>query len=175
MEGPATLTASTNSMLSHADYGKLYGWAQSSDRARVIWVKIQTAPRVPGELYRGDERRNDCDSNIGTIAIPPVPAYVTYMQKYSLTASATPQPYESAVCLAMALQRNVSGVGTITPETFGSGTYVSTNIAPNQCPCLVDAWKNPLAFSRWPVGLNLTCSPTRPIRMVCWPSRAGPA
>jgi prepilin-type N-terminal cleavage/methylation domain-containing protein len=126
------------------------------DVARVIWVKIRQKQAFPQTFF---EALNPIilGTRVGTIKVDPLPAYVNYLNKYGITTgdNANPKPYESAVCLLMALRRNVSGGGEISEDTFGVGTFISSiNVLAGrpQVPYLVDAWKNPILFCRWPLG-----------------------
>ena len=132
----------------------------------MIWVKIRQRQAFPQTFF---EALNPIIINTpnGVVTIQPLQSYVKYLNKYGITAgnAANPQPYESAICLLMALRRNISGGGEMSEDTFGVGTFVilktdpaNANMQPT--PCLVDGWKQPLLFARWPTGFaGLTSKP----------------
>ena len=124
----------------------------STDAAtqRVIYIKIRQKQAFPETFY---EALNPIV--IGATTIPAVPGYVTFLNGKGITAASvsptSPQKYESAVCLLMALKRSVSG-GNISEQDMGIASSINTTIAPGNAPCLIDGWGNPIGFSRWPQG-----------------------
>jgi hypothetical protein len=97
--------------------------------------------------------------NVPVSPVPALPSYVSYLANHGFTAAvvsaqAAPQPYESSVCLLMALQRGASGAG-IDPSQLTTGGAAG-NI--NGMPYLTDAWGRPIFFTRAPAG-NLYLNP----------------
>jgi prepilin-type N-terminal cleavage/methylation domain-containing protein len=133
--------------------------ANSVDLTRLIYIKIkqkQAFPETYAEAIGG--------FTVAGVPIPPDQGIVQELKKHGITAGSTPpQNYESAVLLLMVLKRG----GRLTDEALGANN-ISTNIAPGNVPCLIDAWGYPLAFTRWPVGnANATAGdPTDPQGML---------
>ncbi len=93
--------------------------------------------------------------------LPPLPAYVSYLNNLGITqayvsrAAYSPQPYESAACLLMAMQRTQSGGGGSGDVGTGGSTQ-SIPLGGNQSiRAYVDAWGQPLYFTRSPGRLSV--------------------
>jgi prepilin-type N-terminal cleavage/methylation domain-containing protein len=113
-------------------------------RTRVIYVKLKQRQMFPMTF----------DEAINPSPLPPLKPYVDYLNGLGVNGSApATQPFESAVCLLMALERAPSG-GGVSTETLGIGTNITGFTLPGgqQVNVLVDAWKSPLVFCRWPSG-----------------------
>jgi type II secretory pathway pseudopilin PulG len=147
--------------------------ANSTGRVRVIYVKLKLRQAFPMNFA---EALNVPYTNPALAAlgynpnvpasrippIPPLPGYVSYLNNFGITPAMVsvqpaPQPYESSVCLLMALQRGVSGAGIDPSELTAGGA--AGNI--NGMPYLTDAWGRPIFFSRAPAG-NLYLNPAGP-------------
>jgi prepilin-type N-terminal cleavage/methylation domain-containing protein len=119
-------------------------------RAQVIWIKARQKQAFPQTF---DEVFNSTG---------PLPGLDTYRAK--LTARGVPAgnnppaPYESAVLLLMALERNVGGAGL---DTSALEQYTANFALPSgqTIPGLRDAWNQPLVFCRWPTGMPEVSGP----------------
>jgi prepilin-type N-terminal cleavage/methylation domain-containing protein len=128
---------------------------------RLIYIKIkqkQAFPETYAEAVNG--------FTVAGQTIKPLAAFVTELNKYGVTvanhpAGTNPKDYESSVCLLMALKRGVAG-GAVTDEALGLNN-ISTKLT-GGAPYLIDAWGNPVLFSRWPLGNTNTpqADPTDP-------------
>lgn len=106
-------------------------------RGRVVWLKLRLKKEFPQSFAEV--------LNPGQYDLRPVPDYVNYLRKNKITTATTPpQPFESAVCLLMILERGGLTQDELTPlvQTF---TYNG-----KQVRGLVDGWGQPLAFCRFP-------------------------
>jgi prepilin-type N-terminal cleavage/methylation domain-containing protein len=114
-------------------------------RARVIYIKLRLKQEFP--------------INFKEAVSDPAPlgskqSYKAYLAGYGITntnAPTTPATSESAACLLMALREGRSG-GAASADDFGA-TSVDTVVIDNSTlplPVLVDGWRRPLAFYRWP-------------------------
>ncbi|NBO91613.1 MAG: hypothetical protein EBV06_04760 [Planctomycetia bacterium] len=113
------------------------------DLAKVIYVKLRLKADFPVTF------REALDPSGGKGIVRPIPAYVQFLKQRNVTLAslgATPQPYESSVCLYMALRH---GQDTTTDEETGTGGSVKQV---NGFECFVDAWGTPLIFCRTPIG-----------------------
>jgi prepilin-type N-terminal cleavage/methylation domain-containing protein len=116
--------------------------AYAARRARVIYVKLKQRQAFPMSF----------DEALNPYPLPPLSPYVTFLRNLGIKgSSAATQPFESAVCLLMALERTPAD-GGVKPEDMGLGTLAVTLPGGAQTPCPVDAWETPLAFCRWPTG-----------------------
>jgi prepilin-type N-terminal cleavage/methylation domain-containing protein len=106
-------------------------------RVRVLYVKLKLRQAFPMNFNEA----------LNPAPLPPLQAYVTYLNSLGVTAS-TGAAYESSACLLMALQRGVSGAG-IDPSQLTVGGFTGNA---NGIPYLTDAWNRPIYFSRVPVG-----------------------
>ena len=130
-------------MRANADFAAMAGDdTHAARRARVVYVKLKQRQAFPMTF----------DEALNPYPLPALSPYVTYLRSLGITRS-TPatQPYESAVCLAMALER-ATGDGGARPEDMGLPLMSLTLSDTIQMPYLVDAWETPLVFSRWPTG-----------------------
>ena len=122
------------------------------ERERIIYVKIKQRQAFPETYY---EEMNGF--TVGGVAIPASTADIAYLKKYGIVSpsnSGNPAVHESSVCLLMSLKRG--GVGASVTDADIGDDAISTNVSgANGAPCLVDAWRNPLAFTRWPMGSTL--------------------
>jgi prepilin-type N-terminal cleavage/methylation domain-containing protein len=84
--------------------------------------------------------------------LQPFQAYVDYLGGLSGGG----QPYESAVCLLMALQRGPQNTG-VSADTFGS-IAVTQYTLPNgmNVQGLTDGWKSPVSFARTTNGYTIS-------------------
>jgi prepilin-type N-terminal cleavage/methylation domain-containing protein len=116
--------------------------ARSARRARVIYVKLRQRQAFPMTF----------DEALNPYPLPPLAPYVTFLRGLGVSGSTpTTQPFESAVCLLMALER-APGDGGVKPEDMGLAPLPVTLPGGVRTPCLVDARETPLAFCRWPTG-----------------------
>jgi prepilin-type N-terminal cleavage/methylation domain-containing protein len=135
--------------------------ANAPERIRVIYVKLKLRAAFPmnfGEALNVPYTNPTLaalgyNPNVPVSPVPALPSYVSYLANHGFTtavvsAQAAPQPYESSVCLLMALQRGASGAG-IDPSQLTTGGAAG-NI--NGMPYLTDAWGRPIFFSRAPAG-----------------------
>jgi prepilin-type N-terminal cleavage/methylation domain-containing protein len=122
-------------------------------RAQVIWIKASQKQAFPMTF---DEVFNPLPLAAPLVSLAPLPAYRTQLQQLGFNgSSAQTAPYESSVCLLMALKRRVSGAGIGSQDL---GTYVKlfplTNAAGQTVNVegLADPYGNPVTFCRWPTG-----------------------
>ncbi len=150
--------------------------ANANGRARVIYLKLKLRQAFPmnfGEALNVPYNNPELAAwGLPTLVPPsPVPAwqgYFTYLTSLGITpalvsSQAAPQPYESSVCLLMALQRGVSGAG-IDPADLTAGGAAGSFMTPSggNLPYLNDAWGRPIFFSRVPSGCPLL-NPSGPL------------
>jgi prepilin-type N-terminal cleavage/methylation domain-containing protein len=118
----------------------------SERRLKVIYTKLrlkQAFPQSLAEVLRPSGYAASLD-------LPPYQPYVAALNEMGFTSanvSTTPQPWESAVCLYLAL--------TIGPNGGGSGGELdkySAIVDGNKARGFVDSWGQPLAFCRWPTA-----------------------
>jgi prepilin-type N-terminal cleavage/methylation domain-containing protein len=121
--------------------------ANTSARTRVIYTKLKLMQAFPMSFKEA----------FNPAPLPPLPAYVTYLNSMGITIATPPTPYESSACLLMALQRGVSGAG-IDPSQLTTGGAAGSF---GSLPYLTDAWGRPIFFTRAPAG-NLYLNPSTP-------------
>jgi len=145
--------------------------ANATGRVRVIYVKLKLRQAFPMNFNEA----------LNPSPLPPLPAYVTYLNGLGVTGSSGAS-YESSACLLMALQRGVSGAGIDPAElTAGGATGSTGNIT-----YLTDAWSRPIYFTRVPTGCPVlnpagpqpgTNDPGDPqgyLQMAAWGTTYGP-
>jgi prepilin-type N-terminal cleavage/methylation domain-containing protein len=166
-----------------AAYNAVYNMAgQDRSRAQVIWTKLRLKQTFPNNF---SEALNPAPTLIGVPNIA-LSYYQTKLGAVGYTAANTvdnppglpyqPQPWESSVCLLLALQRGEDGpalqesdIGTGSLKDFGQTPPLAKDPSsgftplPNHPPIkgLVDNWGTPLAFCRWPV-YSLVLNPAPP-------------
>ena len=118
------------------------------ERARVIWTKLRLKQAFP----------NNFAEALSTSPLSPDPYYATALGNlgYTTTNTTPTKPWESSVCLLLALQRGEDG-STLKLEDLGvSSSIHDFGPTPNgqTVKGLVDGWGNPLYFVRWPVMLS---------------------
>jgi prepilin-type N-terminal cleavage/methylation domain-containing protein len=125
------------------------------DLARVIFVKLRLKAEFPQSF---DEALSPAPGYL-----LPVPAYVKFLttQRGITGSSAATAPFESAICLYMALK---FGPEAVSEEDVGTGGAVRefplrVGTAEVMVPGYCDAWGEPLLFCRWPVGLPVGAPP----------------
>jgi prepilin-type N-terminal cleavage/methylation domain-containing protein len=133
------------SIRNNPDFAVMVGKDALADaRARVLYVKLKQRQMFPMTF----------DEALNPYPLPPLRPYVVFLQNLGVKKS-TPQtqPYESSVCLLMALERAPGG-GGVKMEDLGVGSVTATRTLPGgqEVNCLVDDWKSPLLFCRWPTG-----------------------
>jgi type II secretory pathway pseudopilin PulG len=131
----------------------------ATGRVRVIYVKLKLRQAFPMSFNEAltppTVAGNPCP-------LPPLPAYVTYLNSLGITgSSAATLPYESSACLLMALQRGVSGAGINPSELTTGGAAGSLSFPLGTLNYLTDAWSRPIYFTRTPAG-NLYLNPLTP-------------
>jgi prepilin-type N-terminal cleavage/methylation domain-containing protein len=116
-------------------------------RARVIYTKLKLRQAFPMSFNEA------LDPN----GLSPLLNYQKYLSSSGITydpkntTNASTQPYESAACLLMALQRKIGG--GVEAEDLGSTATKEFTLANGKpIKALVDGYGNPLAFCRWPTG-----------------------
>jgi prepilin-type N-terminal cleavage/methylation domain-containing protein len=118
----------------------------ATNRTRVIYVKLRLRQVFPMSFAEA----------LNPAPLPPLPAYVTYLNKMGITGSiaglAIEDNFESSACLLMALQRGQSGAGFDASDLTAGGSTGSYTASKGTVPYLTDAWQKPLHFSRVPVG-----------------------
>jgi prepilin-type N-terminal cleavage/methylation domain-containing protein len=113
-------------------------------RARVLYVKLKQRQAFPMTF----------DEALNPSPLPPLQPYAAFLRGLGVTRSSpVTRPYESAVCLLLALERAPGG-GGVKVEDLGVGTVTATLTLANgkQVNYLADGWKSPLVFCRWPTG-----------------------
>jgi prepilin-type N-terminal cleavage/methylation domain-containing protein len=117
-------------------------------RARVIWKKLRLQQAFPQTF---DEILNP---NVNSI-LPALQMYQTALSNAGLSKNNLPNPanpayaQESAVLLVLALQLG-QGSANNSEDVLGSSTIADSQWS--GLKMLVDAWGQPLTFSRWPTG-----------------------
>jgi prepilin-type N-terminal cleavage/methylation domain-containing protein len=112
-------------------------------RVRIIYTKLRLKQTFPQSFYE--------ILNPTAFDLKPDPEYQLQLTTWGVTtASATPQPYESAACLLMALRKGAGDATGINKDELNK--YVAKF---GQVEALVDAWGTPLAFCRWPVNSSV--------------------
>jgi prepilin-type N-terminal cleavage/methylation domain-containing protein len=128
--------------------------ANATGRVRVIYVKLRLRQVFPMSFNEALSPPTLPPGNV--CPLPPLPAYVTYLNKLGITGSIAglnnEDNFESSACLLMALQRGQSGAGFDTSELTAGGSTGSFTAPKGSLPYLTDAWGKPLHFSRVPVG-----------------------
>jgi prepilin-type N-terminal cleavage/methylation domain-containing protein len=110
-------------------------------RARLIYIKLRLKQEFPinyAEIFKLP----------AGYPLPAKQSYVKYLQTRNVTAGSaggTPAAHESSACLLMALREGRSG-GTAGADDFGATSVDMVG----QVEVLVDGWRKPLAFYRWP-------------------------
>jgi prepilin-type N-terminal cleavage/methylation domain-containing protein len=126
----ATLSSTVNAMA-----------GGNTARARVIWKKIRLKQAFPVSF---SEALSPFSS------LPALATFQTALKNAGVTgSSAGTQPYESSICLAIALQ---SGAGGVSEEEVGKEAMASLTLGTTQLRYFQDAWGKPLAFCRWPAN-----------------------
>jgi len=117
-------------------------WAGNDDnRARVMYVKFRLKQEFPTTF----------DEALNPYPLPPKPTYKAYLAKLGITGSSpATAPYESSVCLYMALTLSTGGTQFKADQL---GLAVREFDAPSgKIKGFTDDWNNPLVFARWPWG-----------------------
>jgi prepilin-type N-terminal cleavage/methylation domain-containing protein len=105
-------------------------------RARVIYVKLRLRQEFP---------MNYAEALSPSGPLPAKQSYAKYLSARGKTGNANPVAEESSACLLMALREGRSG-GTAGTDDFGATSVDMVN----GIEVLVDGWRRPLAFYRWP-------------------------
>lgn len=138
-------------------------------RVRVIWVKMRYKQTFPMSFAEA----------LNPAPLPPLPTYQTYLgnlnitlamvsnatyqqQTYQSRSNNKPTALESSACLLMALTQ-AQGGGGVNAEDMAGGQSVASFSLVNErqrpigktISAFVDAWGNPLTFSRWPTDSAL--------------------
>jgi prepilin-type N-terminal cleavage/methylation domain-containing protein len=123
-----------------------------SDRARqrVVWMKLRLKQEFPQSFAEImiPPALNPTELGVKPAHLLPLPDYVNYLKKNGITqamvASTPTQPFESAVCLLMILEKGGLTQDELNPfvQTF---TYNGKPLRG-----LADGWGQPLAFCRFP-------------------------
>jgi prepilin-type N-terminal cleavage/methylation domain-containing protein len=131
------------------------GYAANDPRARAQYIQdrlSQAFPQTFAEALSPASGR-----------LPPFQAYLDYLQ-----GNPGSQPYESAVCLLMALERGPNPTG-VSRDTFGTTasaqyTYTVNNVSVTVWG-LTDGWKAPLNFAKTTNGYTISSSggPSGPV------------
>ena len=141
-------------------------------RAQVIWTKLRLQRAFPQSF---NEALNPLNGN----PLPPLSYYTTTLGQYGYTASnviappATPAATspESSICLLLALQRGEDGPGLqqtdLGPSAFFKSLPVQLTGGPplqygQPVTAMVDAWGNPIFYTRWPIHLNASVNTNNP-------------
>jgi hypothetical protein len=130
-----------SSLLSNPDFLAMAGGdTHDVARARVVYVKLRQRQAFPMTF----------DEALNPAPLPPLKPYKAYLNGLGVTRS-DPQtaPYESAICLLMALERSPGSAGVKAEDLGGTASLA---LPGGEARYLVDAWKTPLAFCRWPTG-----------------------
>lgn len=131
-----------DSVRQHPDFAAMVGNdAHANARARVIYVKLKLRQAFPMTF----------DEALNPHPLPALSPYVTALRNLGIARS-TPEtlPYESAICLRLALER-APGDGGVKVEDLGVPT-IPVTVPGGQATCFVDAWDSPVVFCRWPTG-----------------------
>jgi prepilin-type N-terminal cleavage/methylation domain-containing protein len=149
---------------------------QAQRRARVIYVKLRLRQAFP----------MDFGEALNPFPLPPLQGYKTYLAQYGITAKVN-QPWESAACLLMALQRGPGGGGVDAADIGAGGATKSASLGTVSIPYLADAFGQPLAFSRVPTdnpvlnpngpqpGANDPMDPEGLLNSTTWTDTGGPS
>jgi hypothetical protein len=119
-----------------------------SERARVIWVKLQLRQQFPQNYAEALAPYADAGSGVSLAPtdLPPLRYYVSKLQGKTPTGS----PAESAACLLLALERPRAGIKFNADEALGAGAIQDTD--GDGLPEIVDGWGNPVVLYRWGTG-----------------------
>jgi prepilin-type N-terminal cleavage/methylation domain-containing protein len=126
--------------------------ANATLRVRVIYVKLRMRQLFPMSFNEA----------LNPAPLPPLQGYVTYLGNLGITGSlpaygsyqAYPHNFESSACLLMALQTAQGGGGSGTSDIGGGGSSSTFGLPTSgqTISAFVDAWGQPLYFSRVPAG-----------------------
>lgn len=133
---------------------------KDNERARVIYIKLRLKREFPttfAELLNpvtGPAQFVQSFSPPSNDNLAARPSYKLALTQAGLTASNPPDPREPAACLVLALSVARRGVAVDTEALGQSHLALDFIGAGGQVPLpyLVDPWKTPLAFYRWPTG-----------------------
>jgi prepilin-type N-terminal cleavage/methylation domain-containing protein len=110
-------------------------------RAQVIHTKLRLKQWFPANFA-------EVFSGAGPNPYGPLTSYTTYLRQLGVTSGGyPPQPYESAVCLKMVLERGPESAGESELSASNAVQYINGVL-----PAYVDSWGQPLLFVRWPTG-----------------------
>lgn len=128
-------------------------------RARVFWVKArlkQAFPQNIAEAFQPVQIPPIPKLLPAGFTMPGLPGYISFLSSKGVGSPAAvgtwpqqAQQAQSAICLLMVLQRNVSGVG-LTADVLAPSNIMEFPIASGTIPGLVDAYNTPLIYCRWP-------------------------
>ncbi len=126
------------------------------DRARVIWVKLRLKQAFPNSFTEALNPDNGYFNSVTSgVSLPPLPTYKKYLNNAGVSYSMTTltggigQPYESSVCLLLALQQGQGG-GGISAEEIGQPFIKDWPANGTTVKLVVDGYGSPVAFCRWP-------------------------
>jgi type II secretory pathway pseudopilin PulG len=117
--------------------------ANADKRVRVIYIKLKQRQMFPMTF----------DEALNPAPLPPLQPYVSYLNAVGITKSdPSTAALEPAVCLLMALGRAPGGGGV---QGEDLGPFAGDLGLPNNLTIrgLVDSWRQPLWFCRWPTDL----------------------
>ena len=111
--------------------------------AQVLWVKFRLKQTFPVSVNEA----------LNPYPMQPKPYYVTTLTPLGYQNLPSPAPEESSICLLLALQQGVKGMG-VKIEDLGVSSSLKDFTTPSgqTTKVLVDGWGKPLAFCRWPTG-----------------------
>jgi prepilin-type N-terminal cleavage/methylation domain-containing protein len=109
-------------------------------RARVVYIKLRQRQAFPMTF----------DEALNPAPLPRLKPYAVYLNDLGVARSTSQTaPYESAICLLMALERSPGSAGVKAEDLGGTATLA---LPGGEARYLVDYWRTPLAFCRWPTG-----------------------
>lgn len=131
-------------------------WAGNDpERARVLWVKLRLKQEFPISFSEVFTPSGAGNSYVSASDLPPKPSYVDALSQAGITSGTggLTNEQQSAVLLYLILSQKRRGMNFEVDKELSSSELVDAPGTPaGSLKMIVDAWGNPLAFSRWPTG-----------------------
>lgn len=126
---------------------------EQAQRARVLYIKLRLLREFPMNIDEATHPQDTSGPQKIKYFLPPNPTYVKALNPTGMRSSSG-SAAENSACLLLALTKAHSGIVT-NEEDFGAGTVAEALTASGNNPAakgLVDFWRQPLVFCRWPTG-----------------------
>jgi prepilin-type N-terminal cleavage/methylation domain-containing protein len=127
-------------------------------RARVLWIKARLRQEFPMDYTEIQMATLSPPWPPG--ALPALPSYVTILNKAGAVPSNPPSDAENSSCLLLALSQARGGIA-FNPDDLGS--YAVGDTDNNGVTEILDGWKRPIRFWRWPTS-NTELDGLNPLR-----------